>query len=50
MIVIDSSVWIAKLRGMDTIAVSKLNRLVETADDQLFVGDLILLEVMQGAR
>jgi predicted nucleic acid-binding protein len=50
LIVVDSSVWIANLRGMDTIAVSKLNRLVETVDDQLLIGDLILLDVMQGAR
>lgn len=50
MIVVDSSVWISLLRGLDTAAAGKLRTLVETRDDQLLVGDLILLEVLQGAR
>jgi predicted nucleic acid-binding protein len=50
VIVVDSSVWIANLRGLDTVAVGKLRVLVETEDDQLLVGDLIMLEVLQGAR
>ena len=50
MIVVDSSVWIANLRGLDTISVSKLRALVETEDDQLLIGDLIFLEVLRGAR
>jgi predicted nucleic acid-binding protein len=50
VIVVDSSVWIANLRGQDSHAVRRLRALVETDDDQLLVGDLILLEVLQGAR
>jgi predicted nucleic acid-binding protein len=50
VIVVDSSVWIALLRGRETEAVRKLRALVETEDDQLLVGDLVLLEVLQGAR
>ncbi len=50
MIVVDSSVWIANLRGTESEAVRKLRGFVETEDDQIVVGDLILLEVLQGAR
>ena len=48
MIVVDSSVWIAHLRGEDTPEVRKLRTLDEP--DQILLGDLILLEVLQGAR
>ena len=48
MIVVDSSVWIANLRDLDTNAVRAL-RSIEDLDD-ILVGDLILLEVLQGAR
>lgn len=50
MIVVDSSVWIANLRGMDNEAVRKLRAIVDDDDEQILVGDLILLEVLQGAR
>lgn len=50
MIVVDSSVWIANLRGLDIAAVRKLRALAEDDDNQLLIGDLILLEVLQGAR
>lgn len=50
MIVVDSSVWIATLRGIDNAASFKLRALAENDDDQILVGDLILLEVLQGAR
>lgn len=50
MIVVDSSVWIGILRGLDTPAVHGLREIVEADDDQILVGDLILLEVLQGAR
>lgn len=50
MIVVDSSVWIANLRGTESEAVRKLREFVESEDDQIVVGDLILLEVLQGAR
>jgi predicted nucleic acid-binding protein len=48
MIVVDSSVWIAELRGLPTAAVARLERLVD--EDDILVGDLVLLEVLQGAR
>jgi len=50
VIVIDSSVWIAHLRGLDVPQVAALRALVDEDDDQILVGDLILLEVLQGAR
>lgn len=48
MIVVDSSVWIANLRGQDTPAVAKLRAVDDF--DSILVGDLVLLEVLQGAR
>ena len=50
MIVVDSSLWIATLRGLDTEPVRKLRALTEDADNQILMGDLILLEILQGAR
>ncbi len=49
MIVVDSSVWIANLRGLDTPTVRKLRAAVDDGGD-ILIGDLILLEVLQGAR
>jgi len=49
VIVVDSSVWIANLRGLDTPMVRKLRAAVDDEKD-LLIGDLILLEVLQGAR
>ena len=46
---VDSSVWIATLRGLDTLTVRKLRAAVDDERD-LLIGDLILLEVLQGAR
>ena len=48
MILIDSSVWIAHLQGRETAATARLRNLV--AREPLLIGDLILLEVLQGAR
>ena len=48
MIVVDSSVWIAHLRNTDSLPVRKLRHL--DATQEVLVGDLILLEVLQGAR
>ena len=48
MILVDSSVWIAQLRGAHSPATSKLEAAV--AREPILVGDLILLEVLQGAR
>jgi predicted nucleic acid-binding protein len=48
MILVDSSVWIAHLRGRRTPATAKLEE--AAAREPLLIGDLILLEVLQGAR
>ena len=48
MILVDSSVWIAHLRGQTTAATTRLE--VAAEREPLLVGDLILLEVLQGAR
>ena len=48
MILVDSSVWIAHLRGLRTRATARLE--AAAAREPLLVGDLILLEVLQGAR
>ena len=48
MIVVDSSVWIANLRGEATEATAKLRAIDDP--DSILVGDLVLLEVLRGAR
>ena len=48
MILVDSSVWITHLRGSRTHATAKLEAAVRR--EPIMVGDLILLEVLQGAR
>ncbi len=48
MITVDSSVWIAHLRGHRTPAVDTLGRLVRS--EPVVIGDLVLLELLQGAR
>jgi predicted nucleic acid-binding protein len=48
VILVDSSVWIAQLRGSWTVATAKLEALA--GREPILVGDLILLEVLQGAR
>jgi predicted nucleic acid-binding protein len=48
MILVYSSVWIAQLRGHRTQATAKLTS--AAAREPLLVGDLILLEILQGAR
>jgi predicted nucleic acid-binding protein len=48
VILVDSSVWIAHLRGLQTPAIAKLEAVV--AREPLLIGDLILLEILQGAR
>lgn len=48
MILVDSSVWIAHLRGHRTPAVARLE--AAAGREPLLIGDLILLEVLQGAR
>ena len=48
MIVVDSSVWIAHLRNSGSKAARALRALPHP--DEILIGDLILLEVLQGAR
>lgn len=48
MIVVDSSVWIANLRNDVSQAVAWLR--AEPRDDIVAVGDVIMLEVLRGAR
>ena len=48
MILVDSSVWIAQLKGRTTPATVKLE--AAAAREPLLIVDLILLEVLQGAR
>ena len=48
MIVVDSSVWIAKLRGQPSAAVSKLDTVHNLSS--IVLGDSFLLELLQGAR
>lgn len=48
MILVDSSVWIAYLRGQDIAVVHRLRSAIPPG--QILVGDLILLEVLRGMR
>ncbi|NTF86851.1 PIN domain nuclease [Agrobacterium rhizogenes] len=50
MIVVDSSVWISLLRATETEAVLRLRSMLTAGPPDILVGDLILLEVLQGAR
>ena len=48
MILVDTSVWIANLRGNDTPETKKLHAHVDSGE--LVIGDIVLLEVLRGAR
>ena len=48
MILVDTSVWVARLREQNTAATAKLGS--AAVREQLLIGDLILLEILQGAR
>jgi hypothetical protein len=48
VILVDSSVWIAHLRGHQTAATARLE--AAAGSEPLLIGDLILPEVLQGAR
>ncbi len=48
MIIVDSSVWIDFFNGKETPAVAKLDSLLGV--EPLAIGDVILLEVLQGFR
>jgi len=45
---VDSSIWIAHLRGHQTLATAKLETVA--GQEPLLIGDLILLELLHGAR
>lgn len=47
MIVVDSSVWIDSIRGTAGDHVRKLS---EIHPNSILIGDLVLLEILQGAR
>lgn len=49
MILVDSSVLIDLLRGRDTLQAAQLDRLL-VAEQEVAVGDLMVVEVLQGAR
>jgi len=48
MILVDTSVWILHFRGRSTPETTRLETLA--TQERLLVGDLILLELLQGAR
>jgi predicted nucleic acid-binding protein len=50
LIVVDTSVWVNFLRAVDTVAVGTLRGVIASDPGEVLVGDLILLEVLQGAR
>lgn len=50
MILVDSSVWIDYFRGADTQPSRHLAQAIDQAHPRLLVGDLIMLEVLQGFR
>ena len=49
MILVDSSVWIAHLRGMKTAGTAKLMA-IDLEHTDILVGDIILMEVLMGCR
>ncbi|WP_421577980.1 type II toxin-antitoxin system VapC family toxin [Shinella sp. M31] len=48
MIVVDSSVWIAALRGIDTPQSMQLKTIPKAR--HILLGDIVLLEILQGAQ
>jgi len=48
VITVDSSVWVAHMRGLRTDAVWRLESLIRS--QPIVIGDLVLLELLQGAR
>jgi len=48
MIIADTSVWVDYFRGIDAAHTNKLDMALGT--DEFFMGDLIITELMQGAR
>jgi predicted nucleic acid-binding protein len=50
MIVVDSSVWISAFRGVNSISRQKLDEIARLKAVEILGGDLILVEVLRGAR
>jgi hypothetical protein len=48
LIAVDSSTWIDRLRSRASPAVEKLGQILE--EQVIVVGDIVLLEILQGAR
>jgi predicted nucleic acid-binding protein len=48
VILVDTSVWVEYLRGRETAQTAKLQ--AAAAREPILIGDLILLETLQGAR
>lgn len=48
MIVVDTSVWISVIRGVDRPSTTRLRE--ETIKGNVLLGDLVLLEILRGAR
>ena len=48
MIAVDSSAWIARLNNVDSKSVHVLRSLF--GETELLIGDIVLLQVLQGAR
>ena len=48
MIVVDTSVWINRLHNMSTAATRTLDTIADPR--RIIVGDIVMLEVLQGAR
>ncbi len=50
VILVDSSVWINFLRAIETASVRALRGAIAPEGGQVLVGDIVLLEILQGAR
>lgn len=50
MIVVDTSAWVEFLRGSDHIISSTLANLIEEGDEELAVTEVIVMEILAGAR
>ena len=48
MIVVDTSVWVSAIRGVDRPSTTRLRE--EVIKGRVLLGDLVLLEILRGAR
>lgn len=49
MIVVDSSVWISRLRNIETAQTRKIDAAFAN-EQKIIMGDIILMEILQGAQ